>query len=280
MSGLADNQDNELIDLAALAAQGDELESSDQIEGNQESELSPIEQKAWDQGWRPEEDFQGDKDNWKTAKEYVKDGEWIAKINELKQSQDKQNQEFEERLKNVNKFHEAKREEELKNLKAQQRNAVEMADPDAFDAAQEKIDNLEKQSKPVEEPSSPAKNPSIEAWEAKNPWINDVNDERSGIAQGLYNQFANQNPDATIEQALSHVDEKLSKFFPQEDNSNPRRNQPNSTESGNRKSRRTNKDLTMGDLTPDERGQWAQFGKSIFKTEAAFLKAVKDSRNS
>ena len=73
-AGVDDNQEQ---------AEGDQL-GGEQIDDNQEQineiELTPLEQKAHDQGWRPEEDFKGDAGSWKTAKEYVKDGEWLAKI--------------------------------------------------------------------------------------------------------------------------------------------------------------------------------------------------------
>jgi len=276
------NQDQEEnIDLNALAQQGGDQDN--QLEEQQEEavELTAIEQKAFDQGWRPEDDFEGDKDNWKTAKEYVKDGEWIGKINDLNRKFDDQQRQFDERLSNANKLSDARRKSEIDALRKEQKTAVSMADEDAYDAAQSKIDVIEQQTQDEATSATPQQNkdPVIAAWEAKNPWINDISNVKTAVTQGIWNSFIQQNPAATNQQALAHVDTELNKLYPTEYNSNPRRNQPNSTENNQRKAKRTNKDLTMSDLTNDEMQEWNKFGKQIFKTEKAFLKTVKDTRN-
>lgn len=266
---------------------GGELETVNnelvQTDGNQDLggdepevvQLSEMEQKAYDQGWRPEEDFAG-KGDWKTAKEFVKDGEWLGKIKELNQRFDSQQKDFNERLENTNKLNEVRRESEIKELRMQQRNAVDMGDTDSYDDSQRKIDDLEKQ---VVEPATaaPEKDPAITAWEAENPWINEHGNEKAGVAQGIWTSFANQNPAATTQQALAHVTERISHLYPS-NLGNPRRAAPNTTENTGKKPQRKNKDLSMGDLTPSEQGEWNQYGKMMFKTEKAFLKAVSDSR--
>ena len=86
-------------------------------------QLNDVEQKAYDQGWRPQEDFDGPEDNWKTAKEYVKDGEWLGKIRDLNQKIDNQQKDFDSRLENTNKLNEARRQSEISDLKSKQREA-------------------------------------------------------------------------------------------------------------------------------------------------------------
>lgn len=267
-------------DGSDLEAVGDELGQADegQDQGGDEPEapqLSEMEQKAYDQGWRPEEDFAG-KGDWKTAKEFVKDGEWLGKIKELNQRIDGQQKDFNERLENTNKLNEARRESEIRELRTQQRNAVDMGDTDSYDDSQRKIDDLEKQvAEPA--PAAPQKDPAITAWEAENPWINEPGNEKAGVAQGIWTNFANQNPAATTQQALAYVTERIDNLYPSNPG-NPRRAAPNTTENARKSSQRKGKDLTMGDLTPSEQGEWNQYGKMMFKTEKAFLKAVSDSR--
>jgi hypothetical protein len=237
-------------------------------------QLNETEQTAYDQGWRPEEEFEGKEGNWKTAKEYIKDGEFIGKINDLNRRMDAQKSEFDERLENTNKLNEKRRAEEVAELKRSQREAVNNADEELYDKAQAKLDSLEA-DKANETASAPGKDPAITAWEAKNAWINDPNDEKAAIAQGIWNNYANQNPNCTAQQALEHVDARLGKLYPV---NNPRRDQPDSNETPVRKPRQNNKDLTMNDLTPAEQNEWNQFGSSIFKDQKSFLKAVKDTR--
>ena len=261
------------VDLQALAG----AKQDQKQEQQEEAQLSSTEQKAWDQGWRPEDDFNGPSDNWKTAKEYIRDGEFISQINSLKNDMNKQKDDFDSRLNNNNKLHEARRKADINKLKAQQRDAVDMSDTDAFDKAQTQIDALEEQQ--VVEPTSShdtGKDPAIVAWEAKNPWFNDLGDERGAVAVGVWNTFTNKNPAATIQQALAHVDSRMDNIYPSNSN-NARRNQPNTTENNTRRSSRQSKSLTMNDLTSSERSEWNMFGSTMF-TEEQFLKTVLDTR--
>lgn len=256
----------------------DQVDNQDS-EQHQEEELnlSPIEQKAWDQGWRPEEQFEGNPDNWKTAGEYVLFGEMQQQINEVKAEQRRKDAANEARIANLNKLHEAQRAQAIEDLKAQQRAAVEVADTDEFDRLQRQIDN----HKPVEStPAAPAKDPAIEEWEARNPWINDVESEKAQQAQAFW-AVAGQKPGATAASALAYVDVQMAKLYPEESApANPRREMATMTEQSRSqgRSRRGSRELTMSDLTRDEQMQWQQFGQAMFSSEKDFLKAVADSR--
>ena len=244
-----------------------------QEETGQDLDLSPIEQEAFDQGWRPIEQFNGQEDHWKTAKEYVNDGKWLAKLKESNQRIDHIEKQFNERLENANKLAEAKRTQDIADLKEQQHKAAfEDGDEDAYKSAQKKIEALESET-PASD-TTPKKAQAIVDWENANEWVNDADDERSGVAIALYDTFARKNPNGTIEQALEHVDSKISVLYPTK---NPRREQPNATESPKRQPGRKGRDLSMSDLTREEQGQWSSFGQSMF-TEKEFLKAVKDAR--
>jgi hypothetical protein len=267
------------MDEASFIEQNTEAEEgNNEIVETPEAEelpqLSATEQKAFDQGWRPEEEFDGPTENWKTAKEYVKDGEWISKVNELNRKFDSQKAEFDERLENTNKLNEARRQQEINDLKQEQRAAVDSADTEAFDSAQKKIENLE--SQPEKPAAKPAQDPSIASWEEKNPWINEIGNEKAAIAQSVWQNYQTQNPTATVSQALAHVDERIGKLFPSAEN--PRRQQPDTNETPARRSKGKGKGLSMGDLTQAEQSEWAMFGKTMFKTEDKFLKAVADAR--
>ena len=271
---MSDQQENveQNIDLQSLAEQGQELE----VEQEEAPQLSAVEQKAFDQGWRPEDEFNGPSENWKTPKEYIQAGEFMDQINSLKGQISNQQKNFDERLENVNTYNKAQTEAKIKSLKAEQRGAVDVSDTELFDSAQSQIDELEKQA--ATEAPAPLidKDPTIAAWEAKNPWINDTSDERGSVAVGVWNAYVQQNPNASTAQALSHVDARIERLYPVE-NKNLRRDQPNTTENNARRPARSNKGLTMADLTGDEKQAYQMFG-SMYKDEAQFLKTVADTR--
>ena len=249
------------IDLQELAAQ----EQDDDIEQEEAPQMSAVEQKAYDQGWRPEDDFKGPSENWKTPREYIQAGEHMQQINALKS-------EFNERIENVNRYNAAQTEAKIKELKLQQRVTIEEADTEAYDQKQVEIDALHEQQTTTQAGDPP----EIAAWKAKNTWFEDQTDERGGVAVSVWNNYLQKNPNATNEQALAHVDSRIQSIYPT-NNENPRRDQPNVTENNSRRPSRKGRSLSMADLTSEEKGEWNQFGSMMF-TEAEFLKAASDKR--
>jgi len=266
----------ENIDLVALANAGD----NDGDKGGEEElpQLSDTEQKAFDQGWRPQEDFEGPEDNWKTAREYVRDGEFLATIKGLNQRMDDQKKDFDSRLENTNKLHDARRKKDIADLETEMLDAVRTSDTEAYKDAKGKKTELEKEENTTTTATNePATNerPVVDDWLAKNKWINDKSD-KADFANDTWNGYVQRNPDSSDDEAIAHVNAQLTKFYPV-NNNNPRRDQQNSNETIAKRGKKSGKTLTMGDLTQDEKNEYTQFG-SMFKNETDFLKAVKDTR--
>jgi len=268
---MSEEQIKEALEQEELPNEHEQEEEEEQL-----PELDPIEQKAWDQGWRPQDEFEGNPDNWKTAGEYNLYGEMQEHVREAKAETRRKEAEFDTRIQNLNKLHEAQKTAAISDLKIQQRQAVEEADTAEFDRLQGQIDEHQKvETIPDVEP---AKDPVIQAWEDKNPWINNPDDEKAQQAQALWSVAAAK-PGATAQSALDYVDINLAKLYPSETPTNPRREMPTMTEQSARPSgRRRSKELTMDDLTASERNEWQQFGSIMFTSEKDYLKAVADAR--
>ena len=273
-------------ELEALGALDDEQLPDEIVEDQEETqdntpELNAAEQKAWDGGWRPEEQFEGNPENWKTAREYNMYGEFQSQLRENKAESRRKEAEFDERLANSNKLHEARRKSEIDSLKAQRREAVEEADTDKYDKIQTQIDSHDTDT----ETTTPTKDPVVAEWEAKNAWINDTGSEKYAQAQAAWSIAAGKGMDNQA--ALDFVDSQLGKLYPEtqqeaqpEPQTNPRREAATMTETSTRRSprQRGSKELTMSDLTRDEQKQWTQFGQEMFDDEKSYLKAVADAR--
>lgn len=240
-------------------------------------EPTAIENEAMAMGWKPKEDFianGGDESQWSPAHDYVKYGKLQRSLND---KLSKQEREFKSRLDNLNKYHEAQRQIEINNLKAQQRQAVRDADTDEYDRLQGQIDSIEESTTtpepaPEEQSATPAE---IADWEKANPWIYDVNDPRSAYAKAQFGQFTAQNPDADTSTAIAFVDRQIGKHFPKQ---NPRRESASVAETSSRKPAEPKK-LSMNDLTMDEKIFWKEAGNSLFGgSQDAFLQAIQDSR--
>jgi len=247
--------EEESIDLVALANAGDQEES---IKVD-EVQLSDTEQKAFDQGWRPKEDFEGPEDNWKSAREYVRDGEFLATIKDLNQRMDKQGRDFDTRLENSNKLHEARRKKEISELEDEMLSAVRTSDTEAYKEAKGKKTELEKEENTANTETNdpaPSARPVVDDWLAKNKWINDKSD-KADFANDTWNGYVQRNPNSSDDEALAHVNAQLTKFYPV-NNVNHRRDQQNTNETITKRGKKGSKALTMSDLTQDEKNQWVQ----------------------
>jgi hypothetical protein len=246
------------------------------VEERQEEQpdLSPAEQKAWGDGWRPEDQFEGNPENWKTAGEYNLYGEMQTQVRDAKAETRRAQNDMDSRIANLNKLHTAQQAAAINDLKAQQRTAVDDRDLDKYDQLQTQIDNTAKV-----EPVAPQVDQSIAEWNAKNQWIDDGSD-KAAQAQAFFN-IASTKSGATTQSALAYVDDQIAKLYPdQQKPTNPRRESATMTEQSlqPRQRQRSNKDLSMNDLTAQEAREYELFGKSMFKDEKQFLKSVADAR--
>jgi hypothetical protein len=240
-------------------------------------ELTAVEKEAIESGWKPKDAYieeGGDPEKWSPAREFVKYGKLQQAMKDQAAKFDRKAKEFDERLENVNKLHKSQLKAAIEEQKRIMRTAASEADVQTYDDAQKQIEHLEGQ---MEETSQPQKDPSIVEWESNNPWINDLEDPRAMAAQGAWNNYVAQNPNATVQQALDHVDRMVAKISP---STNPLRDAPPVTETAGKSTQRSkSRNLSMNDLTQDERFMWAQTGASMWGgDETKFLKACADAR--
>jgi hypothetical protein len=252
----------------------DNLEQLVEDRQDEQPDLSPAEQKAWDDGWRPEDQFEGNPENWKTAGEYNLYGEMQTQVRDAKAESRRTQQEMDSRIASLNKLHAAQQEAAISDLKAQQRQAVEEADTDKFDRLQTQIENTV-----VEAPVAQPVDQDLAEWNAANTWISDGS-EKAQDTHGWYGRAMSQ-PGATTQSVLAYVNKRLTEVYPdQQAPTNPRRESATMTEQSRqpRQRQRNGKELSMNDLTASERGDYEKFGKLMFSTEKEFLKSVSDAR--
>lgn len=139
-------------------------------EGN-EPQLTEVEIRASQEGWVPEDQWQGDPDKWRPAKEFLDRGELFRKIEEQKRELKSVKLAMEELGRHHAKVREMEYERALKTLKAQKRDAIAEGDADAVVEIEDKIDELkEKQHKVEPTPRVQEPHPAVVAWQERNPW--------------------------------------------------------------------------------------------------------------
>lgn len=198
------------------------IENKDQVvvetqEEVKTPELTPIEQKAMEMGWRPKEEFDGDDEDFIDAKEFVRRKPLFDKIDtstrQVKQLT-KALDAFKEHYSRVN---EAAYERALKALKAERQTAVTNGDGERFEALDEQIKEVEEQAEQIRQVAQPtpveqSEHPEFSSWKARNSWY-----EKTGYMRAYADQLGKQLHSQGLQpqEVLREVEKAVRKEFPQ-----------------------------------------------------------------
>jgi hypothetical protein len=135
-------------------------------------EISPVEQRAMDQGWVPQEDWSGDPADWRPAKEFLDRGELFRKIEDQKRELKQMRAAMEEFGKHHSQVKELAYKQALADLRTKKKEALEAGDADAVIAIDDRIAETREAQKQAA-PATPQTNephPAFVQWQAKNAW--------------------------------------------------------------------------------------------------------------
>jgi hypothetical protein len=151
----------------------DDTETTESDESNDDTGENPDETLAKENGWKPKDDFKGE--GWVDAGEFNRRQGLFDKIAKQGQTVDSLNKKI-DALVNHNKKIEANAlEKAIKALEEERKEAIDFADHEAVDAADEKINELNKQ-KDLTEEKEPAKVETevpefVTKYAKENPWF-------------------------------------------------------------------------------------------------------------
>jgi len=175
---------------------------------------SEIETLALEMGWDPKKS--------KTAADWIRDGTVIQR--DLKASKDAQAREFQQRLDRLDRTTKTalvhQREQIDAAWKIRMREAVNLADMDAFDKAQEGRDKaLKKFDEGVEElPASKANTPDdappeVKDFARRNTWF-DVDPILTDVAVSISSRLGSKYPNMPLAERLEQVEAEIKREFP------------------------------------------------------------------
>lgn len=250
-----------------------------------------VEDRARDMGWVPQDEWKGNADQWRPAEEFVRRGEEILPIvkSRLEKSEDQVNtltrkiddltQDYNDRFERMQRTSQLALERQAQQIKAhyetKKREAVELADPAAYEqAAKEEALALEEHTKAVEAEQEPKGDqngsaiPSgirlkVDAWVEENPWF--LSDPAlSGYARGVDEEIRREKPGMAIEDHLEEVKSRVSAAFPEKfGKSAP---QPSQVEGGGALPSGSGAGKGAADLPEDARKQGMEFvSQGLFK---------------
>lgn len=242
-------------------------------EQNQEQapQLSPVEQKALEQGWKPKDQFEGDAADFIDAPEFVRRGELFQKI----EKQSREVRQLKEALEAFKQHHTKVKEVEyaraLKAVEAERRQAFADGDHDKFFALEQQIDAIKEEASIVKAeakaPVVPEVPPALEDWISKNTWYQS-NRAMTALADRIGMECRQAN--MPVEKALQKIDEEIRKEFPEKFN----RSRPPSPEGATRTGTGASRSDSFK-MSDEERVVMRKIVGSGVMTEAEYIKELK-----
>lgn len=184
------------------------------------SQPTEIEVRAMNEGWVPQEEWTGDPDQWRPAKEFLDRGELFKKIEEQK----RELRHVRAAIDDLGRHHAQVKaiayKEALATLRAQKKEALENGDADAVIEIDDRIAETREAQRAAEaEPQTPTQEqtftppPEFVRWQARNQWYSTDRAMKvfaDDIARELVGRGVN-DPSAI----LNEVDRQVRKEFPQ-----------------------------------------------------------------
>lgn len=240
-------------------------------------ELTAVEQKALEMGWRPKSEFEGDEDDFIDAQEFVRRKPLFEKIDHV----GKELRETRKALKALQEHHQKVKEAEyqnaLKQLRAEKKQALEEGDADRLieideQIAEAKAADVAVRTQIQQEASKP--HPNFVAWVQKNQWYQSDVELRS-VADQIGTAYAAKNPETNPDDVLKYVEQRIKKLYP-ENFRNPNRERPSAVEGRTQTQAHEKKDgISDYPLTDEERKVMNTFIRQGIMTKEEYIKDLK-----
>lgn len=200
----------------------------------EEEQLEPtVEQQATEQGWRPQEEWEGPPEEWVDATQFVFRGQLMDRIKTQNKQLHKQENEISTLKKGFQDFQEhatklaaSEYKEQITQLKTVKKQALEDNDYDTVVEADEKIADLKEEQKQTKAPKKEEQtlDPAIEYWLAQpeNEWYK-TDIAKRGAADAFADTIKAENPDMPLPEILTEVGKRVSDAFgtPKRTSNNP-----------------------------------------------------------
>lgn len=177
------------------------------------SEVSPIEARARELGWRPKEEYQGDEDNFVDAKEFVQRQPLFEKIEHQSRELKNVKKTLDALKGHYTKVQETEYQRALATLEAKKAEAISDADGAKTIQIERQIANAQREFREIQQQEqTPANDPAeFVSWKAKNAWYE--KDESMRIfADALGTKLAKDG--MTPAEVLDSVAKKVKTEFP------------------------------------------------------------------
>ena len=208
------------IDVKALqeAVEGKTPEVKAPEQTPQEPQYSEAEKLAMENGWVPKDQWKGDPDSWRPAKEFNDRGEFFKRIDRLEHKNRELQQAMtfltqQQKQTYINGFNEA-----IKRLRHQRDEALESGDNLQAARISDRIEEVKEQAQVAQRQAvqpAPTIEPSetYKSWASKNSWYTQ-DKVLTRYAEAVGASFKEEHPNSTESEMLRHVEMEVKREFP------------------------------------------------------------------
>ena len=249
-----------------------ELENNEVNEQVQTPEVNPVEQKAREMGWRPQEEWEGEPGEWIDAKEFVGRKPLYDEQQRIK----RELRDTQKALNALKSHHERVRDVEYKRaieaLKQEKARALEDGDTKKLVDIDEQIIDLKAEEKASKQaPVSNQPHPNFIRWVEKNSWYAQDAELRAEADEiGIGHAMAH--PEKTPDEVLEYVENKIKARI-----KNQNKARPSSVDTSDNSSKPVKRSDNF-QLTEEEESVMKTFIKKGVMTKDEYIKEVKAMR--
>lgn len=244
-------------------------------------ELTPIQQKAAEQGWKPKEQFEGEEDEFIDAPEFVRRGELFGKIEHQSRELKAVKQALDALKQHNTKIEASAYDRAVKALKDQRKEAINDGETSrAFeldDQIEEATKAREQIMREAQVPAVQEVDPAFTNWVDRNPWYTkDV--AMQAVADRVGIEMARRG--VPQNEVLRKVEEEVRNAFPHKF-TNPKRERATAVEPSSRGGTSVSRGADVA-MDEDERAIMRKIVKTGVMTEAEYkaqLKKAKENTN-
>ena len=235
-------------------------------------------QQAVEQGWKPKEEYQGEPDKWKPAKEFVERGELFKKIDTMGKELKETRRALQMLKEHHNKVKEVEYSKAVNELKQLQKKHLEEGNSDGYLETTELLTDLKAEQKArevVQEVTPTQPDPRFVSWVTDNKWYNSDPEMRQ-FADAVGMGYAQTNRNLSPEEVLAYVTKEVKERF-KDKFVNPNRTKSTLVGSSNTSAGTSTKNDI--ELTDDERRVMNTFIRTGVLTKEEYLSEIKRMRS-